>query len=71
MEIDFCNEKERFGSIYQFVRIQNNIDLYWIIFKIPLAPIVFIRQCQLSDIELACVGSLQVEQVSTAYFARF
>lgn len=50
MEIDFYKEKEGFGSIYQFVLIQNDTDLYWIIFKIPLAQIVFIRQCQLSDV---------------------
>lgn len=37
MEIDFYKEKDGFGSIYQFVLIQNGTDLYWIIFKIPLA----------------------------------
>lgn len=50
MEIDFCKEKERLGSIYQLSLIQNNLDLYWIIFRIPLAQIIFISQCQLSDI---------------------
>ena len=50
MDIDFYKEKEGFGSIYPFVLIQNDTDLYWIIFKIPLAQIVFIRQCQVSDV---------------------
>lgn len=50
MEIDLYKEKEGFGSIYQFAVIENYTDLYWILFKIPLAQIVFIRQCQLSDV---------------------